>query len=94
MKIEAIAATAALVISIAGGSIAVEHRYALSADLMQHEFATDTYHVEMEIQRAQDKLEGLLNIPVDERQPWMEREVDRLENLIARLVRQLENLRG
>jgi len=94
VKIEMIAATVALVVSIASGSVAIENRYALDADLLDLEYATNMYHVESEIQRAQDRLEGLLNIPVDERRQWMEREIDRLVNLIDRLVRQLETLRG
>lgn len=84
-----IAATVALVVSIVGGTVAIENRYTLQSDFTNQVVASDRYHLEQEIRRAQDRLNELLNHPDRGRAEWIAREIQRLQNVIDRLERQL-----
>ena len=87
MKAESIVTIVSLVTAIAGASYFIDDRYAMATDLNERIQYADNYHLEKEIERAQDKLEGLLLIPSAERRPWQKQEIIRLENLIAKLIR-------
>ena len=87
MKVEHLVTVASLVTAIAGASYFIDDRYAQASDFQAEQLYTSNYHLEQEIQRAQDKLEGLLLIPSEERRSWQLQEIIRLENLIARLIR-------
>ena len=87
MKTENIVTIVSLITAISGAAYFIDDRYAMATDVEQRILYADNYHLEQEIQRAQDKLEGLLLIPSNERRPWQNKEIIRLENLIARLIR-------
>lgn len=87
MKAEQIVTVVSLITAIAGASYFIDDRYAMASDFEERVLYADNYHLEQEIARAQDKLEGLLLIPSAERRPWQQQEIIRLENLIARLIR-------
>ena len=76
-----------LVTAIAGGAYFLDDRYAHADAFTEQVMYSANYHLEQEIARAQDKLDGLLAIPSDERRPWQDREIVRLENIIKRLIR-------
>ena len=88
MKVQQLVTVSSLVAAIAGGAYFFDDRYQLSADAKERVLFTNNYHLEMEIERAQDKLEGLLLIPSEERRGWQKKEITRLENLIKKLIRQ------
>jgi hypothetical protein len=95
VKMEHMVTAVSLVGAIAGGIYFAEDRYAHSTELDEQEAVfqervqyANNYHLEKEIERAQDKLEGLLLIPDNERRQWQDKEIIRLENLIDRLIRQ------
>jgi len=88
MNIEHIITGCSLVAAIAGGIYFAEDRYTSNEVFEARALYADNYHLEKEIQRAQDKLEGLLLIPSNERRPWQVKEIIRLENLIARKIRE------
>ena len=88
MKVEQLVTVLSLVTAIAGASYFIDDRYAMATDFEERERYTDNYHLEKEIERAQDKLEGLLLIPSDERRGWQRAEIIRLENLIAKKIRE------
>ena len=88
MKTENIVTVMSLVTAIAGGAYFIDDRYAMATDFEERVQYADNYHLEKEIERAQDKLEGLLLIPSQERRSWQRQEIIRLENLIAKLIRQ------
>ena len=87
-RLEQAIASIGLVGSLAGIIYVVEDRYQSADDFESRVQYTDNYHLEKEIERAQDKLEGLLLIPSDERRTWQNAEIIRLENLINKLIRQ------
>ena len=87
MKVEHMITIVSLVTAIAGASYFIDDRYQLATDADAREMYTDNYHLEKEIERAQDKLEGLLLIPSEERREWQKSEIIRLENLINKLIR-------
>ena len=89
MTVSKIVTYISLITAIAGGAYFVDDRYASASEFNEQRSYTDNYHLEKEIERAQDKLEGLLIIPSDERHSWQIQEIIRLENLIARLIRSL-----
>ena len=76
-----------VVTAIAGGAYFIDDRYASAADFESQVVYNDNYHLEKEIERAQDKLEGLLAIPSGDRRSWQAKEIIRLENLIKKLIR-------
>ena len=88
MKVQQLVTVSSLVAAIAGGAYFFDDRYQLSSDAQERELFTNNYHLEREIERAQDKLQGLLLIPSEERREWQRKEIIRLENLINRLIRQ------
>ena len=88
MKTEHIVTVVSLVTAIAGASYFIDDRYESAADAKERAQYADNYHLEKEIERAQDKLQGLLLIPSEERRPWQKKEISRLENLIARKIRE------
>ena len=87
MKIEHVVTIMSLVTAIAGGAYFIDDRYTAATDFDERVKYADNYHLEREIERAQDKLESLLLIPSNERRPWQNSEIVRLENLISRLIR-------
>lgn len=88
MKVQQLVTVVSLVTAIAGASYFIDDRYAMATDFDERLKYTNNYHLEQEIQLAQDKLEGLLLIPSEERRPWQEKEIRRLENLIAKKIRE------
>ena len=87
MKVEHLVTVVSLITAIAGASYFVDDRYASAADFKEEQLYTTNYHLDQEIQRAQDRLNELLIIPQGQRQPWMNKEILRLQDLIARLIR-------
>lgn len=88
MKTQNVVTIVSLVTAIAGGSYFIDDRYAQASDVKDRILFTNNYHLEKEIERAQDKLAGLLLIPVAQRQPWQSKEIIRLENLINKKIRE------
>ncbi len=91
MKIETLAVAVGAVVAIVTATIAVDYRYALADELQRFQYDTYMYRQETAISRAQDKLDGLLSIPPNQRQEWEEREISRLLNQIDRLIREMES---
>ena len=89
MKIEHLITVVSLVTAIAGAAYFIDDRYASASAFDEQTKYTNNYHLEQEIERAQDKLNGLLMIPPDLRRPWQSKEIIRLQNLISRLIRSL-----
>ena len=87
MKVQQLVTVFSLITAIAGASYFIDDRYAMATDFEDRERFTNNYHREKEIERAQDKLEGLLLIPSGERREWQKKEIIRLENLIAKKIR-------
>ena len=87
MKTEHIVTIVSLITAISGAAYFVDDRYASAIDVEDRTRFTNNYHIEKEIERAQDKLEGLLLIPSKERREWQKKEIIRLENLIAKKIR-------
>ena len=87
MKIEQLVTVVSLITAIAGASYFIDDRYLQASEFNDRTMFTNNYHLEKEIERAQDKLEGLLLIPSEERRNWQKQEIIRLENLIAKLIR-------
>ena len=87
MKIETVVTLVSLITAIAGTAYFIDDRYASATDFQERVIYADNYHLEKEIERAQDKLEGLLLIPSGERRSWQKKEIIRLENLINKLIR-------
>lgn len=88
MKTEHLVTIMSLITGISGAAYFIDDRYQLATDSEARVMYADNYHIEKEIERAQDKLEGLLLIPSNERRPWQNKEIIRLENLIARKIRE------
>jgi hypothetical protein len=76
-----------LISAIAGAAYFVDDRYASGPAFQEQLMNNYHYHLEQEIFRAQDKMQGLLLIPKDERRGWQHKEIIRLDNLINRLIR-------
>ena len=87
MKVEQLVTVVSLITAISGAAYFIDDRYYLATDAEARMMYADNYHLEREIERAQDKLQGLLLIPSNERRPWQKQEIIRLENLIAKLIR-------
>ncbi len=88
MKTQQLVTVFSLVTAIAGASYFIDDRYAMATEFKDRIQFTNNYHLEAEIERAQDKLEGLLLIPSEERRGWQKKEIIRLENLIAKKIRE------
>lgn len=87
VNVTSLVTVVSLVTAIAGAGYFIDDRYAHSEDFQAQVMYSSNYHLEQEIQRAQDKLDGILAIPADERRAWQTREIDRLEHIIERLIR-------
>ena len=87
MKAESVVTIMSLVTAIAGAAYFIDDRYVMATEFSERVQYADNYHLEKEIERAQDKLEGLLLIPSEHRRSWQKAEIIRLENLIAKLIR-------
>ena len=87
LNVQQVVTAMSLVTAIAGAAYFIDDRYAMATDFEERVQYADNYHLEQEIGRAQDKLEGLLLIPSAERREWQRKEIIRLENLINKLIR-------
>ena len=90
MSLDKISLLIATFVALVGGVIAVESRYALADEVSRMEYDNSLYHLERRIDDAQDKLNGLLLIPADQRAEWQRREMLRLAKNIERFERQMD----
>ena len=88
MKMEHVITVVSLVTGISGAAYFVDDRYASAEEFQTQQMYTNNYHIDQEIQRAQDRLNSLLIIPASERRDWQNKEILRLEDLIERLIRE------
>ena len=86
MKAESIVTIVSLVTAISGAAYFIDDRYASADEFRAEQLYTNNYHLDQEIQRAQDRLNQLLIIPAEQRRTWHREEILRLESLINRLI--------
>ncbi len=89
IDIAALSGWATLAVAVIASVLAVENRYALADELKAVEKDARISRYEMRMERAQDKLHGLLLIPVGARQQWQQKEILRLQDLIGKYANKI-----
>jgi hypothetical protein len=90
MKVQTLSAVTVFVIAIVTAVVSVESRYALDKELDETTKFMKYSFTEIRLDRAEDKLNALLLIPLEKRTDYQRAEMLRLNSFILKLQRRID----